>query len=179
MKRKGYFLVECALYIWFCVIFSTIILSIFLPYIKEFKNEIKVSTNYNYMLSASMYIENAMFNESVYCILVDNNELKIYSDNENLQMDIIKEKNINKSNKLVVEHYRLDSDKYDFNNEDYNFYDGDSSLNNKVYKRVATNTILKDIEDFRIVEKGNIIYITLKQLGGDERIFSYENKYKE
>ena len=47
MKKKGYLLVECALYIWFCAIFSTMILTLFLPYIKEFRNEIKASTSYN------------------------------------------------------------------------------------------------------------------------------------
>ena len=29
MKKKGYLLVECALYIWFCAIFSTMILTLF------------------------------------------------------------------------------------------------------------------------------------------------------
>lgn len=80
MKKKGYLLVECALYIWFCAIFSAMILTLFLPYIKEFRNEIKASTNYNYMLSAAIYIESVIYSDNVHDILVNDNNLKIYID---------------------------------------------------------------------------------------------------
>lgn len=129
MKKKGYLLVECALYIWFCAIFSTMILTLFLPYIKEFRNEIKASTSYNYMLSASIYIESVIYSDNIHDILVNDNKLKIYIDNEgSLEINEIKIKEIGKVNKLVVERYRLNS--------------------SGIYERVATNTILKDIESF-------------------------------
>ncbi len=180
MKKRGYLLVECVLYIWFCAILSTMILILFLPYIKEFKNEIHASTNYNYMLSASIYIESLIFDDSVLCVLENNNgcELKIYKNNEKSGMNIIK---INKDNKLVIEHYRLNNEESDLELDDEisNFYDDVFLLNDRNYTKVATNTILKDVESFYVVENRNIICITLKQYGGDERIFCYENKYKK
>lgn len=176
MKKKGFLLIECAMYIWFCTIFSIMILTLFLPYIKEFKKEIKASTSYNYMLSASMYIENAMFDDNTYRIFVNNNEIKIYKNNGELELDTIKRKEISKNNKLVVEHSRLKS--VDLNDETNNLYDGIDKFNDENYTRVATNTILKDVENFNVVQNGNIISIVIKQYDGKERIFSYENKYK-
>ena len=154
MKKKGYLLVECALYIWFCAIFSTMILTLFLPYIKEFRNEIKASTSYNYMLSESIYIENVIYSDNVHDILVNDNKLKIYIDNEgSLEINEIKIKEIGKVNKLVVERYRLNS--------------------SGIYERVATNTILKDIESFFVAQNGNVISIVIKQYDGEERVFCY------
>lgn len=168
MRKKGYLLVECALYIWFCAIFSAMILTLFLPYIKEFKNEIKASTSYNYMLSASMYIENFIYSDNVQRILVDDNKLEIYIDNEgSLEINEIKVKEINRINKLVVEHYRLKNGKDNLMSSDEN------------YIRVATNTILKDVESFYTMKNGNIITVSLKQYGGEERVFCYENRHNE
>lgn len=158
MKKRGYLLIECILYIWFCAIFSSMILTLFLPYIKEFKNEINASTNYNYILSASMYIENTIFDDNIENISVDDNKLKVYiSSEESLEVNEIKVKEISKINKLVVERYRLNSI--------------------GTYERVATNTILKNVENFYVVQNGKIITIFLKQYNGEERIFCYEDKY--
>ncbi len=181
MKKRGYLLVECALYIWFCAIFSSMILTIFMPYIKEFKNEIKASTSYNYMLSASMYIESAVFDDNVYKILVKDNELNLYKNDKNLEIDIIKLKEINRNNKLVVEHRRLkdEENSLDLNDETSNIYNNISKFDDKNYIWVATNTILKDVENFNVVQNGDIITIYLKQYAGEERVFCYETKYYE
>lgn len=179
MKKKGFLLIECAMYIWFCAIFSTMILTLFMPYIKEFKNEIKASTSYNYMLSASMYIENALLDSNIYSILVNSNEIKIYKDNGELELDTIKRKKISGNYKIVVEHSRVKSEQssLDLNNETSNFYDDIDKYDDENYTKVATNTILKDVEVFNVVQNGNIINVYLKQYDSTERIFSYENKY--
>lgn len=169
MKKKGYFLVECTIYIWACAIFSTMILSLFLPYIKEFNKGVNSSTNYNYMLSASMYIDNMIYSDNVYFILADNNELKIYNNEENLKLNIIKESN----GKLVCVHYRLNDEKINLDET------GDLVLDEKNYKKIATNTILKNVENFSVSFSQNkkVIYVALKQLENEERFFCYENKY--
>lgn len=168
MKKKGFFLIECSIYIWFCSIFGTLLLSLFLPYIKEFKNQIRLSESYNYMLGASIYIDNYLLKENAYYILGENNELKIYSDNDILEMDILR---INNSNKLVVDHYKL--------RESNDGLDSEYYIKDENYKRVATNTILKDVENYEILLKENLIYIFLKQNNNSERVFCYENMYNK
>lgn len=169
MKKKGYFLIECSIYMWACVIFSAMILNLFLPYIKEFKKCINQSTDYNYMLSASMYIDNIIYSDNVYFILGENNELKIYSNEENLKLNIVKVNN----GKLVCEHYRIDNENFYLDTE------GNGKLDEKNYKKVATNTILKNVESFKVSfsQNNKVIYVTLKQLGNEERFFCYENKF--
>ncbi len=139
MKKRGYLLVECALYIWFCAIFSSMILTIFMPYINLYKND------------------------------------------KNLEIDIIKLKEINRNNKLVVEHRRLkdEENSLDLNDETSNIYNNISKFDDKNYIWVATNTILKDVENFNVVQNGDIITIYLKQYAGEERVFCYETKYYE
>ena len=160
MKKKGFLLIECAMYIWFCAIFSTMILTLFMPYLKEFKNEVKASTSYNYMLSASLYIESAIYSDNVQNILVGDDKLEIYINNEDsLEINKIQTKKISNIDKLVVERYRLN--------------------NSGIYERVATNTILKDVESFNVIQNKNIITVYLKQYDGKERIFSYENRYMD
>lgn len=115
-------------------------------YVERFKENLNVEKEVNYLANADMYIEERLRAKRVEKIYIDEKDCILieFWDRDKLTKDKI----TNKNNKLYLSYMR------------YGVY----------YNHV----ILENVENFKTIDKENLIYVKLKTKGIDERIYCYE-----
>lgn len=147
MKKRGYLLIEVVIYLAISVMFLSMLTWLFIPYLNEYRQEEENDSEYNYLLSTYIYMDKRINEAKIKDLQFTNNEIYLYLDNRDNQIDVIKEYNGN----LVVEYYKNNT-------------------------RVKYNSLLKRVENFEVVEKENLFYVFIKQSNQEERVFCYEKK---
>ena len=147
MKKRGYLLIEVVVYLAISAVFLSALTSLFIPYLNEYKQQESIENQFNYLLSAHVYIDKRINEAKIKEVKCNDDSIYVYIDNSYNQIDVIKKYKGN----LIVEYYK--------NNE-----------------MVKYNSILKDVDVFNVIEKENILYVLIKQKNQDERIFCYEKK---
>lgn len=147
MKKRGYLLIEVVIYLAISAVFLSTLTSLFIPYLNEYRQQEDSVFDLNYLLSAHIYIHKRINEPKIKEVICDNDSIYLYMDNGTNQIDVIKEQ----KGSLVVEYYK---------------YNG----------KVNTNSLLKQVEAFNVIEKGNLFYVIIKQNNQEERIFCYEKK---
>ncbi|MDH5085815.1 hypothetical protein QTH04_04420 [Clostridium perfringens] len=118
-------------------------------YVKEYKRFIPKEKELNYLLDAEMYLNHRFWDNMV-------EDIKINKD----------------KNYIVVKFWRdgiVAEDKVEkIKNKLYVYY------NYTGYGRNYSPALIEDVEEFDLMEKGNLFYIKLKVKNQEERIYCYE-----
>lgn len=147
MKKRGYLLIEVVMYLAVSVVFLTALTTLFIPYLNEYRQQEVIEEKFNYLLSTHVYIDKRVNESKIKEIKCDEDAIYLYIDNSQNQVDVIKAYKGN----LIVEYYK--------NNE-----------------KISYNSLLKEVENFNVIEKENLFYVLIKQNNEDERVFCYEKK---
>lgn len=147
MKKRGYLLIEVVMYLAVSVVFLTALTTLFIPYLNEYRQQEVKEEKFNYLLSTHVYIDKRVNESKIKEIKCDEDAIYLYIDNPQNQVDVIKAYKGN----LIVEYYK--------NNE-----------------KISYNSLLKEVENFNVIEKENLFYVLIKQNNEDERVFCYEKK---
>lgn len=144
MRRKGILLIEVVIYLFFLSIFLVKLTDIFLPYLKEYKENSNSSEVYKYLLNTESYINSRLNESKIKSLIIKDNKIIINIDNKFNQMDTIR-----KHRDLLIVEYQ-------------------KSNTNNTY-----NVILRNLENFNVYEKDKLIYVIIKQEGKEQKVFCY------
>ncbi len=135
-KAKGYALLEVMLSIAISLIIAVILGDIIYLSIKDYKESMKIAKEYLYVSEALNFIDNEIHNETEDIEISGKSiylKKKLSSPSSPNKMNII---SLDGSSRVVIQYLE-----YDF--------------------LKSTNTILRNVEDFNLTKKNNLIYIKI------------------
>lgn len=144
MKKKGVLLLEAIVYLFFLSMFIVKVTDIFLPHLREYKENSNSSKVYKYLLNAESYINSRLNESKINSLTIKENKIIINIDNKFNQIDIIR-----KNGDLLIVEYK------------------------KPNTNTTYNVILRNLENFNVHEKDKLIYVIIKQKGENQKVFCY------